>query len=65
MRSEQRIFLKITLQKILVLPALKFKHTIGKVLAFKGNEIYHAIEEYNRCATDKNFGLIAKDFFFN
>jgi len=52
-RSEQRIFLKITLQKILVFPAHKFAHINGKVLAFSGNEIHHAIEENNRCVTDK------------
>jgi len=62
-RIEQRIILKITLQKILVFPAHNFAHINGKGSAFKGNEIYHAIEENNRCVTDKKIGLIAKDFF--
>jgi hypothetical protein len=62
-RSEQRIILRITLQKILVFPAHKFAYINGKCLAFNGDEIYHVIEENNLCVTDKKNGLIAKDFF--
>jgi hypothetical protein len=45
--------LKITLQKILVFRAHKFAHINGKGSAFNGNEVYHDIEENNRCVTDK------------
>jgi hypothetical protein len=63
-RSEQTIFLKITLQKILVFPAHKFAHINGKVLALNGKEIYHAIEENSQFVTDTKIGLIVQVLFF-
>jgi hypothetical protein len=63
-RSEQRIILKIALQKILVFPAHKFAHINGKGSAFNGNEIYHAIEENNRCVTHKKIWLNCKRLSF-
>jgi hypothetical protein len=61
-RSEKRIFLKITVQKIQLFSAHTLTHINVTVSAFNGNEIYYAIEENNRCVTDEILAECQKIF---